>query len=65
WSVVFFGFKNPFFALLEIVVLWAAILGTVLAFMRVSRVAAALLLPYILWVSFAVYLNYAIWRLNG
>ncbi len=65
WSVIFFGFKNPFFALLEIVVLWAAILGTVLAFMKVSRVAAALLLPYMLWVSFAVYLNYAIWRLNG
>lgn len=65
WSVIFFGFKNPFFALLEIVVLWAAILGTVLVFMRVSRVAATLLLPYMLWVSFAVYLNYAIWRLNG
>ena len=64
WSVIFFGLQNPGAALVEIVVLWFAILATMIAFYKVSRPAVWLLLPYILWVSFAVYLNYAIWVLN-
>ncbi|HET7322742.1 MAG TPA: TspO/MBR family protein, partial [Halococcus sp.] len=47
-----------------IVALWAAILATIIAFARVSRRAALLLVPYLVWVSFATYLNVAIWRLN-
>jgi tryptophan-rich sensory protein len=44
--------------------LWLAILATIIAFAKISRLAAWLLAPYILWVSFAGYLNWAIWTLN-
>lgn len=64
WSIVFFGLQNPGGALIEIVFLWSAILATIIAFARISKPAAWLLLPYILWVSFAMYLNYALWTLN-
>ncbi|MEK7088413.1 MAG: tryptophan-rich sensory protein [Patescibacteria group bacterium] len=46
------------------VFLWLAILATIFAFYKISKPATWLLLPYILWVSFAMYLNYAIWALN-
>lgn len=64
WSVIFFGFQSPGVALIEIVILWIAILVTILTFAKISKRAAWLLIPYILWVSFASYLNYAIWMLN-
>lgn len=64
WSIVFFGLQNPGGALIEIGLLWSAILATIIAFARISKPAAWLLLPYILWVSFAMYLNYALWTLN-
>lgn len=64
WSILFFGLHSPGGALAEIVLLWFAIIATMVAFARVSRLAAWLLAPYILWVSFAAYLNYAIWMLN-
>lgn len=64
WSFVFFGLRNPGLALAEIAVLWLAILATTIAFGKVSRVSALLLLPYLLWVAFAGSLNYAIWKLN-
>jgi translocator protein len=64
WSYVFFGRRSPGWALVEIVFLWAAIVATTLAFLRISRTAALLLLPYLLWSSFAVVLNRSIWRLN-
>lgn len=64
WSVIFFGFRSPGVALAEIMLLWFAIAATIAAFAGVSRIAALLLLPYILWVSFAVYLNFSIWMLN-
>ena len=64
WSIIFFGGHNPAVALIEILALWLAILGTMLAFGRVSKPAAWLLVPYLLWVSFATYLNFAIWTLN-
>lgn len=64
WSFVFFGLHKPGIALLEIKVLWLAIAVTIVCFYRISRWAAYLLVPYILWVSFAAYLNYAIWMLN-
>lgn len=64
WSLVFFGLMNIGGALVEIAVLWLAILATILAFSKISRLAAWLLVPYILWVSFAAYLNYSFWVLN-
>ena len=64
WSVVFFGFKNPFWALLVILFLLALILVTIKWFNVVSRTAAYLLIPYFLWVCFATLLNYRIWELN-
>lgn len=64
WSIIFFGLRSPGGAFIEIMFLWLAILATIIAFARISRPAAWLLAPYILWVSFAAYLNYAIWTLN-
>lgn len=64
WSIIFFGLNSPGGALIEIVFLWLAIFATIIAFAKISKPAAWLLLPYILWVSFASYLNYAIWALN-
>jgi tryptophan-rich sensory protein len=64
WSIIFFGLHNPFWAFVEIIVLWLAILWTMFAFYKISRPAAYLLLSYILWVSFAAYLNYSIWIIN-
>jgi len=64
WSALFFGMQSPFYAFLEIIVLWLAIVTTMVLFARQSRVAAYLLVPYLLWVSFASYLNFVIWQLN-
>ncbi len=64
WSVLFFGLRQPGAALVEIVVLWAAILVTAVKFARVDTLAGVLMVPYQLWVSFAAILNGAIWWLN-
>jgi tryptophan-rich sensory protein len=64
WSAVFFGAQSIFGGLVVIAALWLAIVATVGTFYRVDRRAAALLLPYLAWVSFAGYLNYGIWVLN-
>jgi len=65
WSIIFFGLHSPGGALIEIGFLWLAILATIIAFAKISKPAAWLLVPYILWVSFAGYLNYSIWQLNS
>jgi translocator protein len=65
WSILFFGLRSVGWALVEIVVLWIAVLMTMIAFYRVSRPAGLLLLPYLLWLSFAIALNASIWRLNS
>lgn len=64
WSWIFFGWRQIGWALVEIVVLWLAILATVVAFWRARPLAGALLLPYLGWVGFAVALNGAIWWSN-
>jgi translocator protein len=64
WPVLFFGRRSPLAGLVEIVALWFAIVCTVQAFFRISRIAGLLLIPYLLWVSFAALLNEEIWRLN-
>jgi benzodiazapine receptor len=64
WTAVFFGLQAPGLALIEILLMWCAILLTALAFRPLSWLAAALLLPYLAWVTFAAALNAAIWWLN-
>ena len=64
WSWIFFALHEPGWAAIEIVGLWAAILATLILFLRQSRLAGALLLPYLAWVTFAAGLNFEIWRLN-
>lgn len=64
WSYLFFGLHLSGFAFFELCALWFSIVWTVIVFYRISRPAAYLLLPYLLWVSFALYLNYSIWILN-
>lgn len=64
WSIAFFGFQSPFWGLIDIVFLWIAILLTLLNFYKVSKFAGTLLLPYLVWVSFATILNFSLWVLN-
>ena len=64
WMPLFFGLRMPLVAFVEILLLWTTIGLTILAFARVSIPAALLLLPYILWASFAAVLNFSIWLLN-
>jgi len=64
WSIIFFGLHNPFWAFIEIIVLWFAIVTTIIVFYKISKPAAYLLLPYLAWVTLASYLNYSIWMLN-
>jgi benzodiazapine receptor len=65
WSVIFFGLRSPLGGLIVIVALWTAILLTILRFLKISKPAGTLLLPYIIWVSFATILNAAILVLNA
>jgi tryptophan-rich sensory protein len=65
WSIMFFGLRSPFAGLVNIVTLWVFILLTTLYFFKVSYTAGTLLVPYILWVSFAAVLNFSIWKLNA
>jgi len=64
WSVIFFGFQSPGPAFFELLMLWVSVVYMIVNFYRVSKNAAWLLLPYILWISFAAVLNYYIWILN-
>ncbi len=64
WSGAFFGEHSPLFGLYVIAPLWFLILGTLLVFNAMDRLAALLLVPYLAWVSFAAALNAVIWRMN-
>lgn len=64
WSIVFFYLQKPDLALIEIVTLWVAILWMISLFKKVKPIAGYLQIPYLLWVSFATVLNFAIWWLN-
>ena len=64
WSWLFFGWQLGLFAFLDILLLLLLIVATVVAFWRHSRLAGALLLPYLLWVGFAALLNFSVWQLN-
>ncbi len=64
WSAAFFGLKSSVLGLMDIVLLWIAVLFTILNFFKVSKSAGVLLIPYLLWVSFATLLNFSLWTLN-
>ncbi len=64
WSGLFFGLRETGWAFFELLVLWALILGTTLQFWRKDTWAGILFIPYLLWVTFAGYLNLRIWLLN-
>jgi translocator protein len=64
WSWLFFGWHRGALAFADIVLLWILIVATVIAFWGVRALAGALLVPYLLWVSFASILNYVVWQLN-
>ncbi len=64
WSYAFFGLESTFFGLLVIILLWISIVATMILFYPVRKAAAWLLVPYILWVSFATLLTYTIYSLN-
>ncbi|MBX5219779.1 TspO/MBR family protein [Rhizobium sp. NLR8a] len=64
WSPIFFALHRPGLAAVEIILLWAAILATIILFYPANSAAALLLVPYLTWVSFAAALNVSIWRRN-
>lgn len=64
WSFIFFGWHQPGWAFLEIIIMWLAILWAIIAFGRICKSAGWVLVPYLAWVTFASTLNYAVWQLN-
>lgn len=64
WTIIFFNTERRGFALIWLVILWGLILATILRFRKESKTAWKLLIPYILWVTFAGYLNAGVWYLN-
>jgi translocator protein len=64
WTPAFFGLESPIAGLAVIIPLWAFILATILLARRYSGLSALILVPYLLWVSFATALNFSIWQLN-
>lgn len=64
WTWLFFGWHRGALAFADILLLWTLIVATLLTFWRIRPLAGALLVPYLLWVTFAVTLNYAVWQLN-
>ena len=64
WSIAFFGLHNPALGLFVIVMLWISIVMTGIQFYRINRLAGYLLIPYLVWVSFATHLNFSFVLLN-
>lgn len=64
WTWIFFAWRRGALAFAEIVVLWILIVATMMAFWRIRRIAGALFIPYLAWVTFASALTYCIWKLN-
>ena len=65
WSLIFFNARAYGFALLWLILLWGLVLWMILLFRKTDTAAAWLQVPYLLWVSFAAYLNWGVWMLNG
>lgn len=64
WSWLFFAWHRGALAMADIIALWLLLVATIIAFWRIRPLAGALLIPYLLWVSFAAALNLAVWQMN-
>ncbi len=64
WSAIFFGLRRPGWAFCEIIVLWLTLVATIIVFHPINPTAAYILIPYLLWGSFAGVLNFTIWQMN-
>lgn len=64
WSIIFFGLQNPGLAFINIIIIWLLIIALIVKFWKINLWAVYLLIPYLLWVSFASILNYFTWHLN-
>ena len=64
WSLLFFGLHSPLYGLICIILLWLAIAVTIVKFYKISKTGGLLLVPYLLWVSFASVLNFYVWTMN-
>lgn len=65
WSLIFFYLKQPGWAMIDIILMWILIVATIFSYGKISSTAAWLMLPYICWVSFAMILNFYLWKLNA
>ncbi len=64
WSIIYFNLQNPLFAFVWLVMLWLLIIAMIITFAKINKTAALLQIPYLLWVTFAGYLNLALYILN-
>ena len=64
WSIIYFGFHNIGYALVDIILLWLTLILTIHQFFKISKLSGYLLIPYLLWTSYALVLNASIWHLN-
>lgn len=64
WSFIFFNLQNYLFAFIWLLALWVLIIITTVLFYRINKIAGYLMIPYLLWVTFAAYLNFAIYLIN-
>lgn len=65
WSLFFFNLQAYGFSLLWLILLWVLVFLMILSFWKTDRLAAILQIPYLLWLTFAAYLNWGVWMLNG
>lgn len=65
WSLIFFNFRNISLAFYEIILMGIFIILTILQFYKINKTSAYLMIPYLLWVTFATFLTYNVWRLNS
>ncbi len=65
WSLIFFNAKDFLAAFVWLILLWVLILWKILTYYKLDKLAALLQVPYLLWVTFAGYLNFMVWRLNS
>jgi tryptophan-rich sensory protein len=64
WSIIYFGFHSIQYAFIDIILLWLSLICTIYQFFKISKLAGWLLIPYLLWTSYAAILNASIWYLN-